>query len=175
MSKISKFQWGILLSGIAVLMSFVVGIYMGTSEDAIREGWAAAAAPALAADPEKLAGLLDKAWTCLIRTHLHFGAIGAATLVMSYILSGVKALPNWYRQAASIFMGIGALTYPISWYKVANNLLILGPGAKATGHIYAAIGIGTLIVGTVMFLIGLIYQAVKNNEGVQDSYKAAAK
>ncbi|AHF08697.1 hypothetical protein [Desulfitobacterium metallireducens] len=180
MSKLSKFQWGLALSGIAVLLAFLTGAWMGNSEDAIREGWTAAAQPALATlwgnDPAKLAGIIDKSWTCLMRAHLHWAGLGAATLAMSVILSGIKAVPTWYKQIGSLFMGIGAISYPISWLMVASNLGTLGgPAAKASGHIYAVIGVGTVVVGTAMFLVALIYQAMKNNEASEGSYKATAK
>lgn len=166
MSKVRSFQWGIALSGVAILLSFLAGMYMGTSEDAIREGWQAAAQPVMASmyknDPAALAAMLDKAWTCLIRAHLHWGAIGAATLVMSSILTRTN-VSNLYKKAASIFLGLGAIFYPISWLVVANNLTVLGKGAKAAGHPYAVIGIGTVMVGTLMFFGALIYQSVKNN------------
>lgn len=178
MSKVRTFQWGLALSGIAILLSFLTGMYMGLSEDSIREGWTVAGQSVLGTlygnDPTKLEGMVDVAWTCLIRTHLHWGAIGAATLVMSSILTRTN-VANWYKQAASILMGLGAIVYPLAWLSTANNITLMGKAAKATGHTYAVIGIGTLMVGTVMFLGALIYQGVKNNESAQDSAKIAAK
>lgn len=179
MSKFRNFQWGIALSGVAILLSFLAGMYMGTAEDAIREGWKAAAQPALATlwgnDPAKLEAIIGVAWTCLIRAHLHWGAIGAATLVMSSILTRTN-VSDLYKQAASIFLGLGAIFYPISWLTVANNIAILGKAAgKASGHIYAVIGIGTVMVGTLMFFGALIYQNVKNNNSADNLTKMAAQ
>jgi hypothetical protein len=181
MSKLSKFQWGLALSGVAVLLAILTGAWMGTSEDAIREGWTAAAQPVLATlwgnDPAKLEAIISKSWTCLMRAHLHWAGLGAATLVMSVVLSGIKAIPTWYKQIGSLFLGIGAIFYPISWLMVANNLSVLGgPAAKASGHTYAVIGIGGALAGTAMFFIALIYQAMKSNEvSAQDSFKSIAK
>lgn len=180
MSKLSKFQWGLALSGIAILLAFLTGAWMGNSEAAIREGWKVAAQPAVATiwggDPAKLDAAIATAWTCLMRAHLHWAGIGAATLVMSFILSTIKVVPMWFKQIGSLFMGIGAIAYPISWLNVANNLPMLGKAAgKATGHTAAVIGVGFTIVGTLMFFAALIYQAMKNSEAAEASYKAAAK
>lgn len=180
MSKfVRTFQWGIALSGVAVLLSFLTGAWMGASEETIREGWTAAAQPVLASlwgnDPTKLASAISTAWTCLMRAHLHWAGIGAATLVMSTILSRTN-VSMMYKQVASILMGIGAITYPISWLMVAFNLPVLGKAlGKASGHTYAVVGVGTVIVGTLMFFGALIYQSVKNNESAQNFSKAAAK
>lgn len=174
MSKLSKFQWGLALSGIAILLAFLTGAWMGNSEAAIREGWKATAegAGALAAvwgnDAAKLDSAIATAWTCLMRAHLHWAGIGAATLVMSFILSTIKVVPMWFKQIGSLFMGIGAIAYPISWLNVANNLPMLGKAAaKASGHTAAVIGVGFTIAGTLMFFAALIYQAMKNNEAAE--------
>jgi len=59
---------------------------------------------------------------------------------------------------------------------VATNIAILGKAAgKASGHTFAAIGIGCVMVGTVMFFGALIYQSVKNTESAQDYSKTVAK
>lgn len=179
MSKVRNFQWGIALSGVAILLSFLAGMYMGTSEEAIREGWKAAAQPVMASmynnDPAKLEQIISVAWTCFIRAHLHWGAIGAATLVMSSILTRTN-VSNLYKQVASVFLGLGAIFYPISWLMVANNIAVLGKAAgKASGHIYAVIGIGTVMVGTLMFFGALICQSVKNNSSDQNFAKQTAK
>lgn len=180
MSKfVRTFQWGIALSGVAVLLAFLTGAWMGSSEEAIREGWKAAAQPVLATlwgnDPAKLEAIIGTSWTCLMRAHIHWAGIGAATLVMSAILSRTN-VAMWYKQAASIFMGIGAIFYPISWLMVANNLALLGKAAaKASGHTYAVIGVGTVMVGTLMFFGALIYQSVKDNNSAENFTKVTAK
>lgn len=180
MSKLGKFQWGLALSGIAILLAFLTGAWMGNSEEAIREGWKVAGTAVLANvwgnDPAKLTAAISTSWTCLMRAHLHWAGIGAATLVMSVVLSGIKVVPTWFKQIGSLFMGIGAIAYPISWLNVANNLPVVGKGlAKATGHTAAVIGVGFTIVGTLMFFAALIYQAMKNSEASEASYKATAK
>jgi len=178
MSKVRNFQWGIALSVVAILLSFSAGMWMGTAEDAIRGGWEAAGQSVMATfynnDPKSLEAMIDTAWTCLIRAHLHWGAIGAATLVMSSMLLRLK-IPNWYKSIASIFMGLGAIIYPISWLYVANNLTVVGKAAKAGAHPIAVVGIGTLMVGTVAFFAALIFQNFKDTDSAQDYSKGIAK
>lgn len=164
MSREHSFSWGLALSVVALILSFCAGIYMGLFEDAIRASWTAAAQSVIGTlynnDPASVDAMLEEAWTCLIRAHLHWGALGAATLVMSSIILKYN-IPDWYKQGASICMGLGAVIYPTAWLYIANKLAVMGPAAQETIKPLAAVGIGLLMAGTLSFLLALFIQRSK--------------
>lgn len=145
---------------------------MGTAEESIREGWKAAGEGVLdtmwGGDPAQLEAMIGVAWTCLIRAHLHWGAIGAATVAMSFILLLVK-VPDLYKNLSAIFMGLRAIIYPISWLYVANNLTLVGKAAKNDIHWLASIGIGALMIGTAMVIVSLVYSYFKERKEGQNA------
>lgn len=171
MSKIRPMIWGLALSVIALISSFSAGMYMGVFEDSIRAGWKAGAKAGT--DPTQLQTLLDIAWTCLIRTHLHWGALGAASLGMSCIFMLVK-VPDWYKRIASILLGLGAIIYPLAWLYVANHLVAIGgETAKANAHWIAVIGISCMMLGTLAVLASLVIHYINDKKSLSQDVKAA--
>lgn len=69
---------------------------------------------------------------------------------------------------ASIFMGLGAIIYPISWLYIAYHVTEVGKIAKEDIQLVAAAGIGFLMVGTVAVFASLIITSIKERKSTQE-------
>ncbi len=135
-------------------------MWMGTSEDAIIEGWIANGMPLLDSmykgDMAALEAMAEKDWDVLNRAHVHWAGLAAATLGITLVLIFTK-VPNWYKSATSIALGLGAILYPLSWFYIAMNLTTLGKAAKDDVHLLAGAGIAGVGLGTLAVVAALGY------------------
>ena len=137
--KLRPIQWGALISLIAILMCVLFGMIMGADEAGLREAWKNQGMAFLDSfykgDEAAVDAMVGVAFETYLRAHVHWGAIGAVTLGMSFIFLLIK-VPNWYSQVGSIFLGLGALLYPISWYTISIKSWKLVKLQKKEVHIY---------------------------------------
>lgn len=159
--KLNDVRWGLIFAVLAILLGFTLGIAMGGAEDNIREYWRTSAQSVLPTiyknDSQKVAAIIDRSWTSLIRAHLHAGAIGAACLVLIYILSNLW-VSKAYKQATSLCLGVGSIGYPMAWLLTAFKAPEMGsvPVAKASVHWLAGLSIGMLLIGTIAVLLPIM-------------------
>jgi hypothetical protein len=149
---------GVLLSLIAILSGFVLGGVFGGLEDQLKADLARSAEAVIdeiyQGDLEAAGQVVDKAWSYYERAHLHWGAIGAATLALSILLSGVMGSTRGAR-LASLAMGLGAGLYPTYWLLAGRRAPALGGtgAAKETLQWLAVPSAGLLLVGTAAALV----------------------
>lgn len=162
--KFRPITWGMVLSIGAILITVVTGMWMGTNEEGIREGLKANGMPLLDSmykgDVANLDAMVATSWEVIMRAHVHWAGLGAATLGITLILI-VCAVPNWYKTVASIALGLGAIVYPISWFYIAMNLTTLGKASKDDVHLVAAAGIAGIGIGTLAVIAALVYTYFK--------------
>ena len=124
---------GLLLSMLAILSGFVLGGVFGAWEDSLKGGLADSAGAVLedvyGGDEAASKKVVDKAWVYYKRAHMHWGAIGAATLSLSILLAAMMGSVALAR-LASLAMGLGAVLYPVFWLLAGPRL---GPGAGRPG------------------------------------------
>jgi hypothetical protein len=150
-------RWGILLSLLAIFASFALGGVFGAREEALKGGLKAGAEAVLeehyGGDAAAAKKVTDKAWVYYKRAHLHWGAIGAATLAASITLA-LTAGAGIAARVASIAMGLGAVLYPLFWLLAGNRAPGLGGtgAAKASLEWLAVPASGAVLVGTALCL-----------------------
>ncbi len=173
--KIRPITWGIVLSCVAILITFFTGMWMGLDEGGIREGFKASGMTVLDSlyngDEAALDAMVGTAWAVTMRAHVHWAGMGAAALAMCFILLLVK-VPNWYKQISSIFLGFGAVVYPLSWWYIAQNLTVLGKAVKDDVHWIAALGIGPIVAGAIAVVAALIYTFFKTGKEAKNTDKS---
>jgi len=167
-SKLNPVKWGVVLAILTILLGFVLGAAMGGAEPQIREYWTASAQPIFSTaynnDNQKIVVMVDRSWKMLQRAHMHAAAIGAASLILMYILACLN-VSNLYKKWIALLLGIGSLGYSISWLYTAFAAPVVGsiPVAKASIHILAASSIVMLLLGTVVVL-ALSLKTLLSNE-----------
>ena len=167
-SKLKSVKWGVVLAILTILLGFVLGAAMGGLEEQIMGYWKASAQPILSTvynnDNQKIAAVVDGSWKMLQRAHMHAAAIGAASLILMYILSCLN-VSSLYKKWTALLLGVGSLGYSISWLYTAFAAPVVGsiPAAKASIHIVAASSIGMLLLGTAVVLL-LSLKTLLSNE-----------
>jgi hypothetical protein len=149
---------GVLLSLLACLSGFALGGVFGAWEDGLKEGLAESGAEVLeqryGGDEAALDQVTAKAWTYYKRAHMHWGAIGAATLAISLLLAatlGGAPVARW----TSLALGLGAVGYPCFWLLAGRRAPALGGtgAAKDTLQWLAVPSAGLLLIGTAAALV----------------------
>ena len=149
---------GLLLSVLAILSGFVLGGVFGAWEDSLKEGLELSARGVLdtvyEGDEAVAKQVVDKSWAYYKRAHLHWGAIGAATLSISILLAGVLRTSLGAR-LASLAMGLGAVGYPTFWLMAGRRAPALGGTGHAKDSLewLAVPSAGLLILGTSAALV----------------------
>lgn len=149
---------GVLLSLIAILSGFVLGGVFGGLEDQLKADLASSAAAVVdevyEGDAQAAGSVVDRAWSYYERAHLHWGAIGAATLALSILLAGVMGSTRGAR-LASLAMGLGAVLYPTYWLLAGRRAPALGGtgASKETLQWLAVPSAGLLLLGTAAALV----------------------
>jgi len=156
-SKLKSVRWGVVLAILTILLGFVLGAAMGGAETQIRAYWTASAQPVLSTvysnDNQKIVAIVERSWKMLQRAHMHAAAIGAASLILMYILACLP-VSYLYKKSIALLLGLGSLGYSLSWLYTAFAAPIVGsvPVAKDAIHILAVSSIGMLLFGTVVVL-----------------------
>ncbi len=155
-------RWGLLLSGLAVLLGFTLGGLFGAFEDPLQDWLKQQGTTVLSTvyqnDTAKLQAVLDKAWHYFIRAHLHGGGIGSATLALSLILAALPA-HEMLRRACSTLLGLGAIGYSSFWLLAGMRAPVLGGTgiAKESLSWLAVPSAGSLLVGVSLTLVLIIW------------------
>ena len=172
-NKIRPIIPGMLLSMVALGIMILTGMWMGSDEEGIREGLYNAGLPLLDSmykgDVANLTAMVGKSWDVIMRAHVHWAGLGAATLGITLLLLLVRNVPNWYKSVASIALGAGSILYPASWFYIAMNLTTLGKASKDDVHLLAALGIAGVGIGTLMVVGALIHDYFKKDKSSVDS------
>jgi hypothetical protein len=123
---------GLGLALLALLFGFGMGIVFGAAEDSIKAGLEEDGRAALQShyggDEAAMKKVTSKAWSYMKRAHLHAGGMGAAALGLILLLSFLGH-PTRGKSMIAIFIGIGALAYPVFWMLAA----FAAPGMGSTG------------------------------------------
>jgi hypothetical protein len=147
-----------LLSLLACLSGFALGGVFGAFEDDLKGGLAESAAAVRAevygGDEAAAKKVTDKAWVYYKRAHMHWGAIGAATLAISILLAAVLGTSGAARWT-SLALGLGALGYPTFWLLAGRRAPALGgtSAAKESLEWLAVPSSGLLLLGTAAALV----------------------
>jgi hypothetical protein len=156
---------GLLLSLIAILSGFALGGVFGAFEEGLKAGLDESARKVLAetyaGDPAAARTVVEGSWTYYQRAHLHWGAIGAASLAVSLLLAAVVG-PSLGARLASTAMGLGALVYPMSWLLAGRSAPKLGSTGAATDALrWLSVPGGALLLagaaGSVVLLSARLY------------------
>lgn len=159
--RLQEVKWGLFFACLTILIGFLLGAAMGGGESMIRGYWHTQAQQVVSTvyqgDAQKIAPVMDRAWTALKRAHLHAAAIGSAAAALIYILSLLN-YSGLYKKAFALFLGLGALGYSTAWLIVAFNLPELGTmaAAKESIHLLAEGAVGMLFVGTGATLVAIV-------------------
>ena len=149
---------GLLLSMLAILSGFVLGGVFGAWEDSLKGGLADSAGAVLedvyGGDEAASKKVVDKAWVYYKRAHMHWGAIGAATLSLSILLAAMMGSVALAR-LASLAMGLGAVLYPVVWLLAGRRAPGMGGtgAAKESLEWLAVPSAGALLLGGAVALI----------------------
>lgn len=149
---------GLLLSLLACLSGFALGGVFGAFEDDLKAGLVESAAAVheevYQGDEAAAKKVTDKAWVYYKRAHMHWGGIGAATLVISLLLAAVLGAGNAARWT-SLALGLGAVGYPTFWLLAGRRAPALGGtgAAKETLQWLAVPSSGLLLLGTAAALV----------------------
>lgn len=116
----------------AIFLGFGMGAVFGAAEDGVKKKLEASAAAVFEtiykSDAAAKDAVLKKSWDYLKRAHMHWGAIGSASLscVLALVLF---CRPGRCVNAAALLLGLGALVYPLFWLLAGLN----APGLGGTG------------------------------------------
>lgn len=155
--EIRLVRWGVLFSGLSILMGFVLGGLFGAFEHPMQDWLKQQGETVLVSvyqnDVKKLEAVADKAWHYFIRAHLHGGGIGSAALALCLVLSGLKAARGLRRVTATL-LGLGALGYSSFWLLAGLRAPVLGGTglAKESLRLLAVPSAGFLLIGVVITL-----------------------
>lgn len=155
-------RWGLLLSGLAVLLGFSLGGLFGAFEHPIQDWLKQQGTSVLATvyqnDSAKLEAVSDKAWHYFLRAHMHGGGIGAATLALSLLLAALPA-QVLLRRACATLLGFGAIGYSSFWLLAGMRAPALGGTgiAKESLSWLAIPSAGALLVGVSLTLALIVW------------------
>lgn len=101
----------------------------------------------------------------MIRSHLHGGGIGTASLILITVL-GLMNIRSLIKTAVSLALGIGALGYSLFWMLAGIKAPALGStgAAKEALEWLAVPSAGLLLLGTLSVLLLVIYQLFLKKE-----------
>jgi hypothetical protein len=147
-------RFALLLSMLALLYGFGMGIAFGGFEDNVRgrleRDGRAVLAERYGGDEAKLKSSLDKAWSYQKRAHMHAGGLGSASLVLIVLLA-LASRPSLVTRGTGALLGIGALGYPLYWMVAGLAAPRMG-GTGAAKEAFAWLAMptaGALVVGTM--------------------------
>lgn len=155
-------RWGLLLSGLTVLLGFSLGGLFGGFEDPIQEWLKQQGTSVLATvyqnDPAKMETVLEKSWHYFVRAHMHGGGIGAATLTLSLLLAALPA-QALLRRACATLLGLGAIGYSSFWLLAGMRAPLMGSTGLAKESLgwLAIPSAGALLVGVSLTLALIVW------------------
>lgn len=125
---------GVVFSVSAILLGFGMGAVFGGAEDKLKKNLNVSADAVFetvyARDAAAKEAVVKKAWDYFKRAHMHWGAIGSASLSCIAVLI-LLCRPGVSVNAVAVLLGAGALIYPLFW-------LLAGIYAPALGSTGAA-------------------------------------
>ncbi|PWJ40034.1 hypothetical protein [Sediminitomix flava] len=153
-SELKRLKWGVLFATLTILYGFGMGGFFGANEKAIKTHLADEGKAALEVqykgDEAAMNKVVSKSWSYFKRSHLHGGAIGAASLALILLLGAMYRKPL-LRTVTSIALGFGGLGYSVFWMLAG----LTAPGIGGTGA--AKDSLEWLAVPTAsMLLLGII-------------------
>ena len=147
----------IVFSLLATLYGQAIGIGFGLAEDQWKAGLKAdgeaVLATVYAGDIEKVNAVVARSWTYLKRAHLHAGALGAAALVLTFLMAFIPG-PLLARRLIALGNAVGALGYGVFWLMAAHRAPTLGgtDAAKESLGWLAQLTAGLLVLTTLAAL-----------------------
>ena len=162
-------RWGILLSTLAIFAGFFLGGLFGAVEDNLKGYLKAQGEQALVTvyenDKAKMDKVVSKSWVYFKRAHMHAGAIGSATLVLSILLAGLGG-SNALKRVLASTMGLGAIGYSFFWLLAGMRAPGLGStgAAKETLNWLAIPSAGALLLGVLLTIALSVYSFWFNKE-----------
>ena len=156
-------KFGIALAIFTILYGFMLGGSFGAKEDSIQEFLKSQAQPVFTtvykSDQAKMDAVVDKSWNYMIRSHMHGGGIGTASLILITILAlmNIQAL---IKIILSTGISLGGFGYSFFWLMAGIRAPALGSTglAKESLSWLAIPSAGLLILGTLSVLLLVIYQ-----------------
>ncbi len=152
---------GVVFSIGAILSGFTMGAVFGAAEDVVKNKLEVSASNVFEtvykSDADVKASVIKKSWEYLKRAHMHWGAIGSASL--SCILALVLfCRPGMGVNITALMFGAGALIYPLFWFLAGIYAPSLGStgAAKKMLEWMALPGAGFCLLGAVGTLFCLI-------------------
>ncbi len=151
----------VFLSVVAIALGFLMGGVFGAAEDSIKahlENEAVAVFETVyKSDAVKKEATVKKSWDYLKRAHMHWGAIGSASLSCVLALV-IFCRPGRGVNAAVLLLGFGALVYPLFWLLAGWNAPELG-STGAAKKMFEWVGLpGSIaclsgVLGTIVCLV----------------------
>lgn len=164
-ARLRPVRFGLVLSLVAILYGFGLGVFFGVGEGWLRKGFLADAEAhrdlylqKAQGDQEAATALIKRmdetCWRYFQRAHLHAGGIGSVALGASLLLAFVPA-GGGVRLAVSSLMGFGSVGYPLFWMLAGLRAPSLGATALAKESLawLAIPSAGALAVGGVVTLV----------------------
>jgi len=156
---------GLLLAVLTILFGQGMGIVFGLNEAAIKNHLKTSSAEVrdtvYKGDDAASKVVQDKAWTYMLRAHLHAGAMGG-TAVGLIILLGLLGTSSRVAAVISVALGGGSLGYSVFWMWAGFRAPALGGTAAAKESLrwLAMPSAGGFVLATVMVIFLLIAAVV---------------
>ena len=152
---------GLLLAVLTILLGQGMGIVFGLNEAAIKGRLKASAAEVrdtiYKGDDNAARAVQDKAWTYMLRAHLHAGAMGGTALGL-IILVGLLGTSSRAAAIISVALGAGGLGYSVFWMWAGFRAPALGgtSPAKESLRWLAMPSSGIFVLATIAVVVLLV-------------------
>jgi hypothetical protein len=152
---------GLLLAVLTILFGQGMGIVFGLNEAAIKNRLKASSVEVrdtlYKGDEVALKAVQDKAWTYMLRAHLHAGGMGGTALGL-ILLVGLLGVSSRVAAVVSVALGAGGLGYSVFWMWAGFRAPALGgtTAAKESLRWLAMPSAGAFVLATLVVVFLLI-------------------